>query len=301
MGLFSKKSRESVASACEVCGAPGHDRGTHVVQIRGDEPSWLPAGWRRQAQGEFTFLCVRCGSFPDAKWPHSGGADAALQIHLGSKHSVGQFKNSGMRQDFGMVKADAGASATNTAQTQAPRQSAPRSETMPVSSNRAMPVFDDPDDVTRWKMVHAAHAAVKQMIDTNEQCHEKAVLAEKAFAMANTDVVNGIRQAEISKNTFLKHGIEKDRELQLQLAELRDATARAKGQWNNLMLLFSDGTDEHGIPTWMGWCMSHHVDSNVYTELISYGAFIGTDYGLTRESFWAEAQRIEQILGAGPS
>ena len=68
-------------------------------------PPGFQAGWRSQAQGEFTFLCTRCNSFPDAKWPNHGGASAQL-IHLGAKHHVGLMKGSN-NQDFGMVSAPA--------------------------------------------------------------------------------------------------------------------------------------------------------------------------------------------------
>jgi hypothetical protein len=76
----------------------------HVVEIRGDELSWLPAGWRAEAQGEYTFLCLHCDSFPDRKWPRESGAWSAMQMHLGQAHYIGQFKGLG-GQRIGMVKA----------------------------------------------------------------------------------------------------------------------------------------------------------------------------------------------------
>ena len=68
----------------------------HVEEIRGDQPAWLPANLRAQAQGEFTWLCLRCDSYPAMKWPHNGGASAALLIHLGKAHQLGQFRTTGM-------------------------------------------------------------------------------------------------------------------------------------------------------------------------------------------------------------
>ena len=72
MGLFSKKPRIEVCEMCgksDVEGCGSADK--HVVEIRGDEPSWLPPNLRIQAQGEFTWLCTRCNSFPAMKWPTS--------------------------------------------------------------------------------------------------------------------------------------------------------------------------------------------------------------------------------------
>jgi hypothetical protein len=67
----------------------------HVVQIDGDEPAWLPVHYRAQAQGQFTWLCTRCDSFPAMKWPADGGAWAGMMVHLGQAHFVGQMKGMG--------------------------------------------------------------------------------------------------------------------------------------------------------------------------------------------------------------
>lgn len=93
MGLFSKKPKVVV---CEMCGRSDVEgcgsTHKHVVEIRGSEPSWLPASYRAQAQGEYTFLCTRCNAYPEMKWPGDGGAWAAMRVHLGATHYVGQFK-----------------------------------------------------------------------------------------------------------------------------------------------------------------------------------------------------------------
>jgi hypothetical protein len=67
----------------------------HVEQISGDQPMWLPDNLRAQAQGEFTWLCLRCNSYPAMKWPSDGGASAGLLLHLGSAHHVGTMKGMG--------------------------------------------------------------------------------------------------------------------------------------------------------------------------------------------------------------
>jgi len=96
MGLFSKKSKVEVCEMCgkadlEGCGSVQN----HVEQISGDQPSWLPAEYRAQAQGEYTWLCTRCNAYPAMKWPKDIGAWAAMEIHLGSRHYVGRMKGMG--------------------------------------------------------------------------------------------------------------------------------------------------------------------------------------------------------------
>jgi len=96
VGLFSKKPKISV---CEMCGKANIEGcgsvANHVEEIRGDQPAWLPANLRAQAQGEFAWLCVRCNSYPAMKWPRDGGAYAGMMIHLGAAHHVGEFKGTG--------------------------------------------------------------------------------------------------------------------------------------------------------------------------------------------------------------
>jgi hypothetical protein len=103
MSLFKKKASIPV---CDVCGK-AQDEGcgsadNHIVQITADQPAWLPANWRTQAVGQYTWLCSRCNSYPDQKWPSDGGASSALTLHLG-KHGVGMFAGRSMPVNFNMV------------------------------------------------------------------------------------------------------------------------------------------------------------------------------------------------------
>jgi hypothetical protein len=104
VGLFSKKSKVEVCDMCgktdvEGCGSVRK----HVVKIEPDEPAWLPPNYRAQAQGEFTWCCTRCNSFPATKWPHDGGAWAGMMLHLGNAHYVGEFKGMGGSQRIDMI------------------------------------------------------------------------------------------------------------------------------------------------------------------------------------------------------
>lgn len=105
MGLFSKKPKIVV---CEMCGKAdvegcGH-AGNHVEEINGDQPSWLPLNLRTQAQGQYTWLCLHCNSYPAMKWPSDSGAWAGMALHLGSAHHVGEMKGMGLPQ-FSMIPA----------------------------------------------------------------------------------------------------------------------------------------------------------------------------------------------------
>ena len=104
MALFSKKSKVVVCEMCgradvEGCGSANR----HVVAIRGEEPEWLPPDLRAQAQGEYTWLCLHCNSFPSIKWPSDSGAWAGIMMHLGSAHSKGHMQGMG-RPPFSMIQ-----------------------------------------------------------------------------------------------------------------------------------------------------------------------------------------------------
>ena len=96
VGIFSKKPTISVCDMCgksdtEGCGSARN----HVEQISADHPAWLPARLRAQAPGEYTWLCTRCNSYPDMKWPHPHGAWSGLTIHLDAAHNVGEYRGIG--------------------------------------------------------------------------------------------------------------------------------------------------------------------------------------------------------------
>jgi len=104
VGIFSKKQKIEVCDMCgkadiEGCGSVNK----HIEQISADQPSWLPADYRAQAPGEYTWLCVRCNAYPAMKWPGDGGAFAGMQLHLGKAHHVGMFASGGAPANFSMI------------------------------------------------------------------------------------------------------------------------------------------------------------------------------------------------------
>jgi hypothetical protein len=103
MGMFNKKPKVDVCEMCgkadvEGCGSVHN----HVEQISRDQPAWLPGNLRAQAQGEYTWLCVKCNSYPAMKWPGDGGAYSGMMIHLGSAHYIGFMTGMG-RASFSMI------------------------------------------------------------------------------------------------------------------------------------------------------------------------------------------------------
>lgn len=89
VGLFNKKQKVAV---CEMCGKADFEGcgsiHNHVVRISIDQPAWLPANRRAQAPGEYTWMCLRCNSYPSVKWPSDSGAWAGMLLHLGGAHYV---------------------------------------------------------------------------------------------------------------------------------------------------------------------------------------------------------------------
>ena len=110
MGIFSKGPKVEPCGMCDSL-VPADERfshmSSHVVQISPSSPTWLPEGLRVQAPGEFTFLCERCNSYPDNKWPSTGGAESGMEMHLAVVHGTGRMKGSAAAFrsaiNFGMV------------------------------------------------------------------------------------------------------------------------------------------------------------------------------------------------------
>ena len=157
---------------------------------------------------------------------------------------------------------------------------------------------EDAEDALRWKMVHSVRGAIEEMMDKYSKCFEMAERVEKAFGMADAEFVNGVRQHEISRNSFRQLGVRSERELQALLAGLRETTVGALSQWQDLIFLLPGS--EHDIVKISTWCMSHGVDPEATSSLVSNGMFLYTDFGLTRETFWTENERVIAVTqGAG--
>jgi hypothetical protein len=167
-----------------------------------------------------------------------------------------------------------------------------------VSVTPPVPTFADPEDALRVKMVYSVHSALEEMMNRYSQCFEKAETVEKAYGMANTEYVNGVRQHELSQASFRNLGVRSERELEGLLAGLREATGAAHSQWKDLLFLLP-GT-EHDIMRVSSWCLSHGIDSEMVSSLLGNSMFIFADFGLTRDSFWTENERvIAATQGAG--
>ena len=116
--------------------------------------------------------------------------------------------------------------------------------------------------------------------------------------MANAEFVDGVRQHEISRESFRNYGIDAEGELVVLLGELREATKAAQSKWQDLLLLLPGS--ENDVVRIGNWCMSHGVDSGVLSAVVANGIFTRTDFGLTRESFWTENERVTSVMkGAG--
>jgi hypothetical protein len=161
----------------------------------------------------------------------------------------------------------------------------------------AMPTFEDPEDTLRWKLLYSLQTSLTEWMDKYEQCLEKFDLVERAFAIANTEFYDGVRQAEASRENFRLTGVRHENELPGLLGDLRAATIAAKSQWEDLVFLLP-GPD-NDVTKIVTWSMSHGVDSEVFSAVASQGMYTVTDFGLTKESFRTENERVLAILSAG--
>jgi hypothetical protein len=162
------------------------------------------------------------------------------------------------------------------------------------SAEPAQPKFEDPTDALQWRMVHSVQVALTDMMDKYQQCFEKAEHVEKAFGMANAEFVNGVRQHEISRENFRQLGVRSERALEALLADLRTATIAAQNQWKDLAFLLPG--DEKDVMKIASWCNSHGVDSELLSSVVGNGMFIYTNFGLTKESFWTENERVISVM-----
>jgi hypothetical protein len=161
------------------------------------------------------------------------------------------------------------------------------------SAEPPAPEFEDPEDALRWKMVSSVQTALAVMMDKYQECFEKVEKVDKAFGVANAEVVDGVQHHPISRENFRKMGVTLEEELERPLAELREKTSLAVSQWKDLEFLMPAG--ENSADRINDWCKSHGVSSKTSSKLFSYGAFIHTDFGLTRESFLAENERVLSV------
>jgi len=157
-----------------------------------------------------------------------------------------------------------------------------------------MPVFDDPNDATRWELIRLAYSSIVAVGDKYKECFNKAGKTEKAYALGDAEFFNGIRQDEASRKAFHDHGIQSEGALRGLLVELQALTKGAQEHWQNLLFLLPPGDDD--LSRLADWCMLHGVDSEVTALLISNSFFIHTNFGTTLQSFRAEDERVTAML-----
>lgn len=157
--------------------------------------------------------------------------------------------------------------------------------------------FDDPQDALRWTTMRNTHAALTEMMAQYQVCFEKAEHTEKAYGMANAEYVNGVQQHPISRENFRQAAIRNEAELPPLLTQLRERTAAARTSWEELLFLLPSG--ENDVMRVANWCMANNVASDIMSFVITNAMFAKTDFGLTRESFWAENDRVVAVMSAG--
>jgi hypothetical protein len=165
-----------------------------------------------------------------------------------------------------------------------------------VSVEPPTPEFSDPEDALRWKLIFAVQGALAAMMDKYQETSEHAENVERAYGMANADVVNGVQQHPISKENFRKHAVQAEAQLPAHLNELREKTAAAASQWDDLMFLFPADDTTKRFSDIAQWCTANGLPMETFSEVIANGMFIRTDYGMTRESFWAENERVLAVM-----
>jgi hypothetical protein len=291
MGLFSKKPKVEV---CEMCGKSEYEGcGTvhnHVEQISADTPAWLPYDYRAQAPGEFTWLCARCNAFPAMKWPSDHAAVAGMQLHLGKDHHVGMFASGGTPVPFSMIGARPQTTEPAPPPAASPAQAPDTAEVAPP----AAPATSE-EEMTK-EMAYSLATMAREASRLYEECIDKADQSDRARVMSQTDYVNGVQQHPISKQSFANMASRLEGQLINLLQTLHELSARGRGMWSDFMFLA--GGPKSDAATAMQWCTQHNLDSDTISAIAVDGLFLRCDFGLTRESFLEENQRLSAAMEA---
>ncbi|HTU05187.1 MAG TPA: hypothetical protein VMG13_06495 [Trebonia sp.] len=297
MGLFGKKQKIAV---CEMCGKADLEGcgsiQNHVEQISVDQPAWLPANLRAQAPGEYTWMCLRCSSYPSVKWPHDSGAWAGMMLHLGGAHYVGEMKGIG-GANFTMIPLDQTPVAGG--RRDGPSPAARTSPADPgLASASAVPAApaapaNSEEGMTR-EMAYSLAALCEEASRLYNECIEKTNDSEKARALSQTDYVNGVQQHPISKRTFASMADGLEGELTSLLRKLHEVSAQGESVWSNFMFLA--GGPNSDFSTAMMWCTEHGIDSSTVSSIAVDGLFLRCDFGLTKASFLKENDRLTAAM-----
>lgn len=158
-----------------------------------------------------------------------------------------------------------------------------------VSVEPPAPEFADPQDELRWKLVSSTQGALTAMMDKYQECFEHAESIERAYGLSTVG-------HPISQEHFRKYATKLEEEFPALLAQLREATTTAAGRWNDLLFLFpSDDTAQQFVKLGQ-WCTVNGVPSETLSSVVGTSMFIHTDFGLTRQSFWTENERVSSVM-----
>ena len=160
----------------------------------------------------------------------------------------------------------------------------------------ATPKFTGPEDELRWKLTFATHDAFAAMMDAYQKCFETAQGVEQAYGLANSAYVNGVQQHPVSREHFRQAAVDGERELSGKLADLRQVTAVAASRWQDLMFLFPNSDTIQQFADFHRWCVLAGVASETYSAVAVNAMFVHTDFGVTRDSFWAENERVLSVM-----
>jgi hypothetical protein len=305
VGLFGKKQKIAV---CEMCGKADLEGcgslQNHVERISSDHPAWLPTNRRAQAPGEYTWMCVRCNSYPSVKWPSDSGAWAGMLLHLGGAHYVGDMKGMG-GANFSMIPLDQTPPSGNrrdvpsSAAETLPAHPGPASSSAVLAAPAAPPAPAAPanseEEMTK-EMAYSLAAMCEEASRLYEACIEKADKSYSARAMSQTEYVNGVQQHPISKRSFASLADKLEGELTPLLQELHELSAKGHSVWNDFMFLA--GGPDSDFSSAMMWLTQHGIDSSTISSIAVNGLFLRCDFGLTMASFLEENDRLTAAMEA---
>lgn len=126
-----------------------------------------------------------------------------------------------------------------------------------------------------------------------KDCMEKVNSSEKARIVSQTDYINGVQQHPTSKRSFAALADEEERDLTAILRKLHRLSENGRSMWSDF--LFLAGGPKSDFSSAIQWCVQHGIDSNTVITITAKWLFLTCDFGVTKESFLKEDDRIGEL------
>ena len=144
--------------------------------------------------------------------------------------------------------------------------------------------------------IYACNDALTAVAATYEECSQAAERLAGYRGLRPSDA--GIRRGDVTQPVFLKTEFHSEAVLRALLAELREVTRAAQTEWAWALSLLPGEHPGRTVADVIAWGIEYKVGAGVMDSLLTKALFVNTNFGTTPESFWAESDRLNAVIGA---